>query len=191
MHRQQLVLCGCLDADGNLQSPGDASPIWRASRQPGDCLLGYAMLRGRPPVHGLHGSRIYKIWQGMKTRCLDPNNKDYPRYGGRGIDIDPRWINDVAIFATEVGSPPSLNHQIDRIDNNRGYWPGNVKWSTVKENSNNRRSSVFLEHDGRRATMAQWAEEYGIGLTTLHYRLSNGWAVAAALETPARKYRHA
>jgi hypothetical protein len=59
-------------------------------------------------------------------------------YAERGIDMDPRW-RDFAVFLTEVGPRPSRYHSIDRIDNEKGYWPGNVRWATAKEQAQNRR----------------------------------------------------
>lgn len=135
--------------------------------------------------HGGHGSHLYEVWHGIRARCLNPKSKDYPRYGGRGIDIDPRW-NDFAVFAADVGEPAAEGLTIDRIDNARGYWPGNVRWATDREQSNNRSTNVYLEFGGKRLTLAQWSEETGVGITTLHYRLTAGWSVERMLTTPAR-----
>lgn len=75
----------------------------------------------------------------MKKRCLVPTDRAYPRYGGRGIDIDPRWIESFEVFLADVGERPSPELSLDRIDNDRGYWPGNVRWATGSEQNRNRR----------------------------------------------------
>lgn len=138
--------------------------------------------------HGDSHSPEYNIWHGMRARCCNPTDKDYHRYGGRGITVDPRW-DDFETFLADVGRKPSPEYSIDRIDNSRGYEPGNVRWSTVKEQARNRRSNVLLEHEGQCLTMAEWAEKLGIGITTLCERLRAGWSVEQALTTPVRRYR--
>lgn len=81
----------------------------------------------------------YKIWKGMIKRCENPNNKDFEEYGARGIAVCQAWRNNFLEFFHSVGARPSPKHSLDRIENDRGYEPGNVRWATAKEQSNNRR----------------------------------------------------
>jgi hypothetical protein len=74
----------------------------------------------------------YRIWNGMKSRCLNPNRKDYPRYGGRGVTVCERWLRFENFYA-DMGPRPSPKHSIDRIDNDGNYEPGNCKWATLAE----------------------------------------------------------
>jgi len=96
---------------------------------------------GRPTnyKHGMVGSPEYRAWVSMKGRCLNPAHKDYLDYGGRGVTIHPPWATDFASFFEHIGSIPSPNLSLDRIDNDGSYVPGNVRWASKLEQSNNRR----------------------------------------------------
>jgi hypothetical protein len=75
----------------------------------------------------------------MKTRCYNPNTEYYKHYGGRGIKVCDRWLNSYENFLKDMGPKPSLIYSLDRIDVNGNYEPSNCKWSTPKEQVNNRR----------------------------------------------------
>ena len=91
--------------------------------------------------HGGKGTRLYRIWSGMKDRCLNKKSKYWDRYGGRGIKIYPEWACDFAVFrdwAQANGYRENLT--IDRIDNNKGYEPSNCQWLTRSENASKKDS---------------------------------------------------
>lgn len=87
-------------------------------------------------------SREYQAWCGMKNRCLNPTNKKYADYGGRGITVCERWSNSFEVFLADVGPKPSPSHSLDRIDPNGNYEPTNVRWATVHEQMVNKRLSA-------------------------------------------------
>ena len=89
--------------------------------------------------HGMAGTPIYKKWKTIKGRCFNPNSSNYKWYGGRGITMCDEWKNDFEKFYEDVGDIPFENAELDRIDNNKGYDPDNVRWVDHKTNSNNRR----------------------------------------------------
>lgn len=88
------------------------------------------------------GRPEYRAWLSMRARCHNPRHPDYGSYGGRGIAVCESWRGSFEMFIAAVGPRPSAKHSIDRIDNDRGYKPGNVRWATAKEQSANRRPIV-------------------------------------------------
>jgi hypothetical protein len=91
--------------------------------------------------HGMSGTPEFEAWRQMVYRCTDPNHAHYKKYGGRGITVCEEWLKDPRPFIEHVGLRPSARHSVDRIKNDRGYEPGNVKWSTPNEQALNRRGT--------------------------------------------------
>lgn len=132
--------------------------------------------------HGKKHSRVYNIWCGIISRCLNPNDAAYPNYGGRGIGVCADWRDFIGFYAA-MGDPPE-GASIDRIDNDRGYEPGNCRWATRKEQNRNRRNVHYLTVDGERRSMGEWAELTGLSVKTISFRLKLGWSDEAAVKTP-------
>ena len=131
--------------------------------------------------HGGVGSAAYSVWESMKKRCMCESDKNYARYGGAGITICNRWL-DFKNFHQDMGvRPPGA--WIDRIDNSKGYEPGNCRWATPKEQQRNRTNNKIITFNGVSKPQSQWAEEYGIADNTLSRRLKRGWSVERALTT--------
>lgn len=87
--------------------------------------------------HGMSYTSEYGAWDSMKKRCFNKNNKAYHRYGGRNITICDRWYHSFMAFYADMGSKPFPKAQIDRIDNDGNYEPGNCRWTTQTENIRN------------------------------------------------------
>jgi len=131
-----------------------------------------------------HRSKVYNAWLGLKDRCLNPKAAAYHRYGGRGITVCDSWRDSYDAFYKDVGEPPTPKHTLDRIDNNKGYEPSNVRWATRKEQSNNISTNVWVEYDGKRMTWAQWAEYLGISYNCLMTRKKKGKPIEEILLPP-------
>lgn len=139
-------------------------------------------------IHSTHrrtNSQLYHIWESMKSRCNNPNNKSYKNYGGRGITICSDWESSFEIFykwAIANGYHQGLS--IDRIDNDKGYAPENCHWVTEKVQSRNRRTNHLLQLHGEVHSIAEWAEIIGIPYGTLLDRIYHGWPIERALTEP-------
>ena len=133
-------------------------------------------------THGMRNTPEFRIWYGMLTRCYNPNTKSFPDYGGRGITVCQQWLDSFEQFYADMGRRPSAAHQIDRIENEKGYAPGNCKWSTRKEQSKNRRSNVRVDYQGETLNLTDLAEKVGLKMVTLRARLLRGWSLGDAVK---------
>jgi hypothetical protein len=130
---------------------------------------------------------VYRVWLGIKARCLNTEHPAFSDYGGRGIVICDRWRDDVHTFIADVGPKPTPKHEIDRIDNDRGYEPGNVRWATRSENDRNRRSTTWIDFRGERRRLIDLCEEFGIPGDTARFRLRKmGMTSEEVFTTPVR-----
>jgi hypothetical protein len=142
----------------------------------------------RTTVHGhkrkCATSGIYRTWASIITRCTNPNIPHYHLYGGRGITVCDRWKQSFESFLEDVGERPSPDHSIDRIDNNRGYEPGNVRWATRTEQGRNKRSNRHITIDGETHCLSEWEEIKGLPRKKITTRLCLGWDEYDAVMTP-------
>lgn len=122
----------------------------------------------------------YQSWCLMKQRCLNKKAGAYKDYGGRGIKVCSRWLKFENFYA-DMGDRPSKKHSIDRIDNNGNYELKNCKWSTRKEQANNRRTNHLLTYKGKTQTIAQWAEELKMSYGSICNRLRNNLKIEEVL----------
>lgn len=141
-------------------------------------------------IHGLGNHPLYKVWKGIKTRCLNQNDGNYTNYGGRGISVCSEWADDPKEFIRwGIRSGWERGLQIDRRNNDGNYDPNNCHWTDRIRQGRNRRDNVILEFNGEKRVLSEWAEIKNIKIGTLWYRLNNGWSVEDSISTPVREMK--
>lgn len=129
-------------------------------------------LKNKPKSHGMCRTKLYQIWNNMKMRCYTKKNRDYHYWGGRGITVCDEWRNSFKAFydwSIEAGWKDGLI--FDRIENDNGYYPQNCRYVTPLESTLNRRNTVYIEYDGEKKCLKDWAKKIGIHPKTLSFRL--------------------
>jgi len=149
-------------------------------------------------LHHRHGhrrvrSREYLAWANAKQRCSDPRSTSYRHYGGRGILMCEAWANDFATFLRDMGPCPP-RYQIDRINVNGAYEPGNCRWASTRVQSGNRRNNHYVEMyardgdrvvaDGERMSLTEAARRLQVSPDLVKVRLRRGWSTAMAFMLP-------
>jgi len=125
---------------------------------------------------------IYQTWCGMLQRCENPCDDAYKNYGFRGIKVCDEWHKFIPFCDWALASGWQKKLQLDRINNNGNYEPGNCRWVTPQENSRNRRSNRMITFAGKTQCIAAWADDIGIEYCTLSSRINRyRWPIERAL----------
>lgn len=163
--------CGCLNRDFNAV---------RAER---------LVVRNTTTLkkHGQTDIAEYNSWTAMRKRCLNPNHRAYHRYGGRGITICDRWLGEDGFvnFLADMGSRPSWQHTLDRIDPDGNYEASNCRWADELHQQRNRTDARLITHDGQTRCLSEWAALHRMTTLLLWQRLENGWPFELAVRVPS------
>ena len=123
--------------------------------------------------------RLYMIYYHIKTRCFNKKDIRWKHYGGRGITICKEWKNDYLSFKNwALSNGYKQNLSIDRIDNDGNYCPENCRWSTTKEQCNNKRNNLHITAFGETKTISEWIKDDRCVIKkyfTLMSRFKRGW----------------
>ncbi len=146
-----------------------------------------ASLKGKQNPSYKHGfaqkgkrPSVYWRWQHMIVRCHNPKDKDYPRYGGRGITVCDRWrygeegLSGFEWWLLDLGPVPFKGASIERVDGTKGYSPDNCCRESTQQQANNKRTNRHVTAWGQTLTIAQWSRIVGIGPKAIRYRLEQG-----------------
>lgn len=133
--------------------------------------------------HGKSNTRLYHIWRQIKTRCYNKNNRDYTTYGGRGIKMCDEWRDNFNTFYDwAIENDYKENLTIDRIDVNNNYEPDNCRWATKKQQSRNKRDTLYYTVNGEQRSLKEWCELYKINYNKVYCRIHrDNWSIERAL----------
>lgn len=119
----------------------------------------------------------YRAWTHMKTRCYNKKCDMYNAYGGRGITVCERWLNNFEIFFEDMGKRPSKNHSLDRIDVNGNYEPNNCRWANVEQQVRNKTNNNWIEFEGNKMIINDWAKVLNTTDKVIRNRIKRGVAI--------------
>lgn len=201
----RLIVLG--KADPNLKKSKNKSPLYECKCDCGKRVFAYGnylragrtkscgcLQRDFAKQQGTHyqsKTPLYSCWRHIKQRCTKTNCDSYKNYGGRGITMCDEWLNSFENFRDwALANGYSEKLTIDRIDNNGNYEPSNCRWTTRKEQQNNRRAVRLIEYNGRTMTASQWSEYFGMPYTSFLWRINHGWTMERIDATPTRRGRN-
>lgn len=178
----ERVSCGCIEKQNKLTLYLKSS----GGRRSGGSRCGNAK-------HNMTNTRFYRIWKGMKARCLNANNKDYPNYGGKGIKVYESWVtfekfkNDMYdSYVEHVRLYGEKDTTLDRIDTLGNYEPDNCRWATQLEQQQNRTNNKLVYFKEKEYIASDLARKYNIKPVTFFNRLNRGWDLEKILYTPTQ-----
>lgn len=147
------------------------------------CAMSKTMKR-----HGESGTRLFGIWAGMRQRCSNPNSTFFDRYGGRGISIYPEWDSYEAFRDWALANGYADDKEIDRIDNDGNYEPGNCRWTTRLVQSRNTSRAKLVTAFGETKCLSEWGDDSRcvVASNTLKRRIYAGWDAERAITEPSR-----
>lgn len=122
----------------------------------------------------------YSIWGKILDRCNNPRNKQYPRYGGRGISVCKRWYK-FENFLEDMSKRPS-NFNIDRINNNGNYCKRNCRWASKRLSALNRENSISIRYRGQTKYLTEWADYLNIPRWVIYNRMRRGYSFKRAID---------
>lgn len=151
---------------------------------------GHLRKETRNRKHGARRTRLYTTWCNVKSRCNNPQHPAYKNYGGRGIQLYPPWEQDFVKFAEAVGEAPTPTATLDRIDNSRGYEPGNVRWVERHVQTRNTRQNRWVTIGGTVRCLHDWCKEFKIAPGSVYRRMSRGEGIVSAItRQKARRFQ--
>lgn len=161
--KHYICLCDC-----GIQTRVLSSNLTRGNSTSCGCKRKKTCAKRMAGLNARHlqtNTKLWRTWKGIVERTTKPYSMHYPRYGGAGIGIFKDWLV-YEEFAKYIGQPPTQHHSIDRIDNSKGYFPGNVRWATMKEQARNRKTNVWVTVNDCVMTLSEAAQALGISKST-------------------------
>ncbi len=173
---QYLCRCEC----GN-EKIVRANHLKRGAVRSCGCLAS-ALTSQRNTTHNKTGTRLYRIWRGIKVRCYDAHHKDFRDYGAKGVTICDEWRDDFqAFYDWAMANGYEENLSIDRIDNSKGYSPDNCRWADNIQQANNKTTNYYVVYKNERLTLSELARKYHLNYTVLGKAIRAGKSLEEAV----------
>lgn len=176
---RSTLLCSCgtifVSANGDLRK-GDTKSC--------GCLQ-----KEKRITHGMSGTATYRAWGNMIQRCTNPNLPNYHRYGGKGITVCEEWLNSFEAFHRDMGDCPE-GLEIERVNNELGYFKENCVWGTYIEQARNKSTSRIVTFSGITACLAELCEFFNKNYHRVLHRLQKGWSVDRAFLEPCNNQKN-
>lgn len=135
--------------------------------------------------HGMSGTRLHTIWNGMRARCNLKSGFAYAYYGGKGVKVCEEWLDFQEFYDWANANGYSKDLTIERIDVDGDYCPENCKWVSVSEQSRNKSTTIWVEYDGEKMSLAEAAQAAGLPYKNVLQRIKKlGWSAERALTEP-------
>lgn len=170
--RSQVWLCTC--QCGNSTTVRRNSLIHNQVRSCGCLLQKHRDRNKHKPSPNITKTLEYNSWYSMIERCHNPHYSAYPKYGGVGITVCERWRDSIYNFVEDMGLRPSKEYSIDRIDNNGNYEPGNCRWASKSEQTQNRNVTRWITYKGKTLCFSDMAKHLGVTAATMRRWFKNG-----------------
>jgi len=181
----RLIRRGIFRCDCGVEKTISFAKVWNGETQSCGCLMVEAVRRANR-IHG-HATkqgrtRTFRSWEGALQRCNNSNDKDFQRYGGRGIRVCDQWHRFETFLADMGPCPPG--HTLHRMDNDKNYEPGNCCWATSKIQGRHRRNNLRGTVRGITGCLSELCEHFGVNAGRAAGRISRGWTWERALFEP-------
>ena len=131
--------------------------------------------------HNMSGTPEHRAWKAAKGRCYNPKNSMFKTYGSRGITMCDDWRNDFKKFFKYIGPRPTEDHSLGRINNDIGYFPGNVRWETELQQQRNKTNTIKIKICCQIKTLKEWCQIYDVDYKLAHRRLQDDWPIEKVL----------
>lgn len=179
LDRKQRTLWLCKCSCGNTKEIVGTYLVIGDTKSCG--CIGADAIKKSVTTHGRTHTTEYNTWRAIKDRCYNTNHSSYKNYGGRGIKMSKRWFNSFELFLKDMGEKPTIKHSIERKRVNGNYTKSNCVWLEKSKQAKNTRKSRWIEHDGRKMILEDWASELGVKSWLISNRLKRGWSIRMAL----------
>lgn len=129
----------------------------------------------------------YQVWSQIVERCFNRKHPKYKRYGGRGIGMYLGWRDSFKEFLYYMGPRPGKGYSIGRVNNDKGYVPGNVRWETPEQQARNTKTNRFVTVNGKKMCLSQLADEHKLDRRLVRNRIESGLTPEEAVSKPRER----